>query len=119
MEEVPNADVVITNPTHFAVALKYDEDKMGAPQVIAKGKDFMAQRIREIAEAHEIPLFSAPPLARALFRSAKVGQEIAPGLYTAVAQVLAYVFQIDAAARSGGKIPAPQLPMPEIDESEF
>ena len=64
MEAVPEADVVITNPTHFAVALKYDEATMGAPQVIAKGKDLLAARIREVAEEHKVPLFSAPPLAR-------------------------------------------------------
>lgn len=118
MEEVPTADVVITNPTHFAVALKYDEATMGAPRVVAKGKDFIAQRIREIAEANEVPLFSAPPLARALFRSAEVGQEITPGLYTAVAQVLAYIFQIDAAAKKAG-VPMPVKPVPDVDESQF
>jgi flagellar biosynthetic protein FlhB len=118
MEEVPNADVVITNPTHFAVALKYDEATMGAPRVVAKGKDFMAQRIRDVAEASKVPLFSAPPLARALFRSAEVGQEIAPGLYTAVAQVLAYIFQLDAAAKRAG-IPTPVRPVPDVDESQF
>jgi flagellar biosynthetic protein FlhB len=118
MEEVPKADVVITNPTHFAVALTYDEATMGAPRVVAKGKDFMAQRIREIAEANEVPLFSAPPLARALFRSAEVGQEITPALYTAVAQVLAYIFQIDAAAKSAG-VPMPVRPVPDVDESQF
>jgi flagellar biosynthesis protein FlhB len=119
MEEVPNADVVITNPTHFAVALKYDEATMGAPKVVAKGKDHMAKRIREVAEANQVPLFSAPPLARALYRSADIGQEITPGLYTAVAQVLAYIFQIDAAADSRGAIPAPVRPVPDIDESQF
>jgi flagellar biosynthetic protein FlhB len=119
MEEVPHADVVITNPTHFAVALKYDEATMGAPRVVAKGKDFMAQRIREVAEAHDVPLFSAPPLARALFRSADIGQEITAGLYTAVAQVLAYIFQINAAAESHGKIPLPVRPVPEVDESQY
>jgi flagellar biosynthesis protein FlhB len=119
MEEVPRADVVITNPTHFAVALRYDEATMQAPRVVARGKDLIAQRIREIAEANKVPLFSAPPLARALYRSARVGQEISPGLYTAVAQVLAYIFQIDAAARSGGKVARPERPRPEIDESLY
>jgi flagellar biosynthesis protein FlhB len=119
MEEVPRADVVITNPTHFAVALRYDEDTMQAPRVVAKGKGLIAQRIREIAEASNVPLFSAPPLARALYRSARVGQEISPGLYTAVAQVLAYIFQIDAAARTGGKVARPEPPRPEVDESLY
>ena len=117
MEKVPEADVVITNPTHFAVALKYDEDKMGAPQVIAKGKGLIARRIREIAGEGGVPLFSAPPLARALYRSTRLGQEIPAGLYNAVAQVLAYVFQIDVACVSGQKPPEP--PVPDIDETEF
>jgi len=119
MEELPSADVVITNPTHFAVALKYDDATMGAPKVIAKGKDFMAQRIREVAEANKVPLFSAPPLARALYRSAKIGQEVSPGLYTAVAQVLAYIFQINAVAESSGSAPLPQRPVVDVDESQF
>jgi flagellar biosynthesis protein FlhB len=119
MEEVPRADVVVTNPTRFAVALRYDEATMQAPRVVAKGRDLIAQRIREIAEANDVPLFSAPPLARALYRSARIGQEISPGLYSAVAQVLAYVFQIDAAARSGGKVPTPEPPVPEVDESLY
>ena len=117
MEKVPEADVIITNPTHFAVALKYDDSRMGAPQVIAKGKGLIAKRIREIAGENGVPLFSAPPLARALYRSTRLGQEIPAGLYNAVAQVLAYVFQIDVAARSGQ--PQPEPPVPEIDESRF
>ena len=76
MEDLPTADVVITNPTHFAVALKYDDKSMGAPKVIAKGKDLLAQRIREVATAHRVPLFSAPPLARVLFRTTEIGEEI-------------------------------------------
>lgn len=117
MEDLPNADVVITNPTHFAVALKYEENAMGAPTVVAKGKDLIAKRIREIAAEHDVPLFSAPPLARALFRSSKIGQEISPGLYAAVAQVLAYLLQINAAMKSGTRWP--DLPTPEVDESQF
>lgn len=117
LEDVPDADVVITNPTHFAVALKYDEDRMNAPQVIAKGKDLIAQRIREIAGENGVPLFSAPPLARALFRSTKLGQEIPAGLYVATAQVLAYVFQLEVAVRSGQRQPEP--PVPDIDESAY
>jgi flagellar biosynthetic protein FlhB len=119
MEEVPTADVVITNPTHFAVALKYDDATMGAPRVVAKGQDLMAQRIREIAEANDVPLFSAPPLARALYRSVEIGQEISPGLYTAVAQVLAYIFQINAVASGGRDIPVPERPVVDIDESQY
>lgn len=117
MEEIPDADVVITNPTHFAVALKYDEDTMGAPKVIARGKDLIAARIREIAEENRVPLFSAPPLARALYRSTKLGQEIPAALYTAVAQVLAYIFQIRDGLRPGQ--PWPERPVPNVDESAF
>ena len=117
MEELPNADVVITNPTHFAVALKYDDATMGAPQVIAKGKDLLAARIREVAEEHKVPLFSAPPLARALFRSTEIGDEIPAKLYTAVAQVLAYIYQLNETLRPGQKRMDP--PQVDIDEDEF
>lgn len=116
MEDVPDADVVITNPTHFAVALKYDDGSMGAPRVVAKGKDLIAARIRELAEEHSVPLFSAPPLARALFRSTRIGQEVPAALYTAVAQVLAYVYQVRD-ARAGVNIQKPALV--EIDEEQF
>ena len=114
MEDVPTADVVITNPTHFAVALKYDDSKMGAPQVVAKGKDLIAQRIREIATDHNVPLFSAPPLARVLFRTTEIGEEIPAKLYTAVAQVLAYIYQLNETLRPGQQ--RLERPVPEIDE---
>jgi flagellar biosynthetic protein FlhB len=117
MEELPTADVVITNPTHFAVALRYDETKMGAPQVIAKGKDLVAKRIREVAEEHNVPLFSAPPLARVLFRTAEIGEEIPARLYTAVAQILAYIYQLNEAPKPGQRRPEP--PVPDIDEDDF
>ena len=117
MEELPTADVVITNPTHFAVALKYDETRMGAPQVIAKGKDLIAKRIRELAEEHGVPLFSAPPLARVLFRTAEIGEEIPARLYTAVAQILAYIYQLNETPKPGQRRPEP--PVPEIDEDDF
>lgn len=117
MEELPTADVVITNPTHFAVALKYDDSSMGAPRVIAKGKDLIAARMREIATEHGVPLFSAPPLARVLFRTTEIGEEIPARLYTAVAQVLAYVYQVGETLRPGEKTPEP--PVPDIDEDEF
>ena len=94
MDAVPKADVIITNPTHYAVALSYNQDGWGAPRVIAKGQDFIAQRIREVAAEHEVPLFEAPPLARALYFMVKVGQEIPNDLYRAVAQVLAYIYQL-------------------------
>ena len=116
-EEVPKADVVITNPTHFAVALKYAEGTMRAPKVVAKGQDLMASRIRDIARAAGVPLFSAPPLARALYSSTKLGQEIPAGLYKAVAQVLAYIYQIRNAVRGAPRVPEPDLP--HIDESLY
>ena len=117
MEELPTADVVITNPTHFAVALKYDEGTMGAPRVIAKGKDLLAQRIREVAGEHDVPLFSAPPLARVLYKTTEIGEEIPAKLYTAVAQVLAYIYQIGDTFKPGQRRPEP--PVPDIDEDEF
>ena len=117
MEQVPDADVIITNPTHYAVALKYEDGGMRAPKVIAKGKDLVAARIRKLAEIHNIPCFGAPPLARALYSSTRLGQEIPGGLYTAVAQVLAYVYQIRDLVRTGIDIPKPVLP--EIDESLY
>ncbi len=105
MSEIPNADVVVTNPTHYAVALKYTDGKMGAPQVVAKGADEVAARIREIAAENKVPLLEAPPLARALFRHAELGDEIPEALYTAVAEVLAYVFQLRAYRQHGGAKP--------------
>lgn len=117
MEAVPTADVVVTNPTHFAVALKYDEHRMQAPRVVAKGRQLVAARIREVAEKHTVPLFSAPPLARALFRSTDIGQEIPAGLYTAVAQVLAYIFQLRNPGKHGrGSAVRPE---PDVDESLY
>jgi len=117
MEELPNADVVITNPTHFAVALKYDDATMGAPRVIAKGKELLAQRIREVAGEHGIPLFEAPPLARALYKTTDIGQEIPARLYSAVAQVLAYIYQLGEALKPGQ--PAPVRPVADLDEDEY
>ena len=94
MGKVPEADVVITNPTHYAVALKYDPASGQAPVVLAKGVDFVALKIRELAQEHEVPMLSAPPLARALYQHTELGQEIPAGLFKAVAQVLAYVYQL-------------------------
>lgn len=91
---VPQADVVVTNPTHFAVALKYDGDKMGAPVVVAKGADLLAMRIRQIATMHGVPIVEKPPLARALYHEAPVGRQISPEFYQAVAEVLAYVYRL-------------------------
>ncbi len=98
MSAIPTADVVITNPTHYAVALSYSESSQSAPRVVAKGTDEMAARIRALAAEHRVPLLESPPLARALYRHVEIGDAIPEKLYTAVAQVLAYVFQL----RSGG-----------------
>ncbi|WOJ93315.1 flagellar biosynthesis protein FlhB [Congregibacter variabilis] len=93
MQDVPTADVVITNPTHYSIALSYS-DGSGAPKVVAKGRDLMALQIRTIANEHDVPLYEAPPLARALYASTEVGDEIPGDLYLAVARVLAYLFQL-------------------------
>lgn len=93
-KNVPTADVVVTNPTHFAVALKYDQATMSAPRVVAKGADLAARRIRELAVTHGVPVVERPPLARELYRLCKVGQEIPESLYSAVAEILAYVYEI-------------------------
>jgi flagellar biosynthetic protein FlhB len=95
MSEVPKADVVVTNPTHFAVALKYDKDKMGAPQVVAKGMNLVAQKIRDIAGEHKVPVLELPPLARALHRHVEIGEAVPTALYTAVAEVMAYIYQLN------------------------
>jgi flagellar biosynthetic protein FlhB len=95
----PQADVVITNPTHYAVAMKYDRDTMRAPRVTAKGADLLALHMRKIAKAHRVPIVERPPLARALFRGVEVGEEVSPEHYAAVAEVLAYVYRIDERAR--------------------
>ncbi|CAI8716098.1 flagellar biosynthesis protein FlhB [Pseudomonas sp. IT-P253] len=115
MAAIPSADVVITNPTHYAVALKYDPDKGGAPTLIAKGSDFLALKIREIAVANEVLLLESPALARSIYYSTELEQEIPGGLYLAVAQVLAYVYQIRQHRAGKGKRPDPlkdDLPIP-------
>jgi flagellar biosynthesis protein FlhB len=94
MHKVPTADVVIVNPTHFAVALKYDPKNMRAPRVLAKGVDLVAANIRRIAEEHRVPVFESPKLARALYKSTDLNHEIPAGLYVAVAQVLSYIFRV-------------------------
>ena len=114
MQQVPEADVVITNPTHFAVALKYDPAKGNAPVMLAKGGDFLALKIREIAQEHKVTLLESPALARAVYYSTEVDQEIPAGLYLAVAQVLAYVYQLKQFRAGKGKRPGPlpDLPIP-------
>jgi flagellar biosynthetic protein FlhB len=107
MQEVPNADVIITNPSHYAIALKYDQASGDAPILIAKGIDLIAAQIRNIAIEADVPLVAAPPLARALYYSTELDNEIPQGLYLAVAQVLAYIFQLKEAAKTHGTKPAP------------
>jgi flagellar biosynthetic protein FlhB len=102
---VPSADLVVMNPTHYAVALKYDEGKMAAPRIVALGADLLAMRIRDVAKASKVPVLQAPPLARALYAHGELDREIPLALYSAVAQVLAYVFQLRAALI--GKAPMP------------
>jgi flagellar biosynthetic protein FlhB len=111
MTEVPKADVVVTNPTHYAVALKYTEGDMSAPRVVAKGMGLVAAHIRELAQEYRVPLLEAPPLARALHKHVEVGQEIPATLYTAVAEVLAWVFQLRA-WRPGWVQPNPPTDLP-------
>ena len=109
---VPKADFVVMNPTHYAVALKYDEASMGAPQVVSKGTDLLAFRIRELAQQHGVPVLQSPMLARALYAHAELEQPVPAQLYTAVAQVLAYVYRLKAALRGAGPMPEAQ-PVPD------
>ncbi|PWB33592.1 flagellar biosynthesis protein FlhB [Pseudomonas sp. SDI] len=114
MAAIPEADVIITNPTHYAVALKYDADKGKAPLLLAKGTDFIALKIREIANEHKIQVLESPALARSIYYSTELEEEIPQGLYLAVAQVLAYVYQIRQYRAGKGKPPEPlkDLPIP-------
>jgi flagellar biosynthetic protein FlhB len=100
LTEVPKADVVITNPTHFAVAIQYDAEKAPAPVVIAKGIDYMALRIRDIAKENGVETVENKPLAQALYKSVDIGQQVPPELYQAVAEILAFVYRLK------GKLPA-------------
>jgi flagellar biosynthesis protein FlhB len=118
LSAVPTADLVVMNPTHYAVALKYDENSMGAPRVVAKGADLMAMRIRDAANGAEVPVLQAPVLARALYAHSEVDREVPAALFAAVAQVLAYVYQLRAALAGQGAAPAalPTLNVPsELD----
>jgi flagellar biosynthetic protein FlhB len=113
MEKVKDADVVITNPQHFAVALSYDPNGEGAPILLAKGSDEMARRIREEAQAHAVELFPAPELARALYFTTQVDEPIPEGLYHAVAQVIAYVFSLNQSYAAGEGVLKPVPVVPE------
>lgn len=110
---VPKADLVVMNPTHYAVALRYDESTMAVPKVIAKGTDLIALQIRDIAKGNQIPVLQAPMLARALYAHTELDGEIPQALYTAVAQVLAYVYQVKAALKGKGAMPLAQ-PVPDV-----
>jgi flagellar biosynthetic protein FlhB len=115
MAQVPKADVIVTNPTHYAVALRYNEKEMRAPRVVAKGTYLLAERIRELAAEHNVPILSAPPLARALYKHAELEQEIPSALFAAVAEVLAYVYQLRSYNTQGGMMPQKpeNIPVPE------
>jgi len=118
---VPQADLVVMNPTHYAVALKYDDATMAAPRVVAKGAGLIALRIRDLAQLAKVPVLEAPPLARALYAHAELDREVPTALFAAVAQVLAYVYQLRAAMAGRGAMPAelPVLPVPaELDPQQ-
>jgi len=120
MAEVPKADIIVTNPTHFAVALKYSDKDMRAPRVIAKGTDLVALRIRALAQEHQIPVLEAPPLTRALYRHTRLDAEIPVALYAAVAEVLAWAYQLNRQVKEGGALPPmpKNLPVPETLDPE-
>jgi flagellar biosynthetic protein FlhB len=115
MADVPGADVVVTNPTHYSVALRYDERSMRAPVVVAKGAGVIAARIREVAAEHGVPLVEAPPLARVLYRSVEIGMEVPTALYAAVAQILTYVFQLRTSVERGTRPPEPPAIDPAVE----
>lgn len=114
VKAVPKADLVLMNPTHYAVALRYDDTSMSAPRVVSKGADRLAMHIRDLAMAHKVPVLQSPVLARALYAHAELDREIPGALYTAVAQVLAYVYRLRAALRGEGPMPA-EVPQPFVD----
>lgn len=107
MAEVPKADVIVTNPSHYAVALRYDQNSNSAPTLVAKGVDLIAAQIRNVAISADVPLVASPPLARALYYSTEIDREIPQGLYLAVAQILAYVYQLKAAQKNNWRAPLP------------
>lgn len=114
MGDVPKADVIITNPTHYAVALQYDTEGSGAPLMLAKGADLVALQIRNVAQANDVPILEIPPLSRAIYYSVEIGHEIPAGLYVAVAQVLAYIFQLkNGDVSEADKPDMSSLPIPD------
>jgi flagellar biosynthetic protein FlhB len=113
VKAVPKADFILTNPTHYAVAVKYDEQSMNAPRVVSKGADLLAFKIRDLARAHDVPVLQSPVLARALYAHAELDQDIPASRYTAVAQVLAYIYRLRAALRGEGPMPG-EPPQPAV-----
>jgi flagellar biosynthetic protein FlhB len=113
IQAVPKADFVLMNPTHYAVAVQYDDKTMHAPRVISKGADLLAFKIRDVAKEHAIPVLQSPVLARALFANAEIDQDIPTSLYAAVAQVLAYIYRLKAAMRGDGPLPG-EAPVPFV-----
>jgi flagellar biosynthetic protein FlhB len=114
MEEVPKADVIVTNPTHYAVALRYDASRMQAPVLVAKGTELIAANIRKVGNAHGVPIVEAPLLARSLYFNVELGDPIPTALYLAVAKLLAHVFQLRAARQQGEAAPGvPDFPIPD------
>lgn len=113
IKAVPKADFILMNPTHYAVAIRYDEQTMSAPRVVSKGADLLAMKIRDIGKAHEVPVLQSPVLARALYAHAEIDQDIPASLYTAVAQVLAYIYRLRAAMRGEGPMPG-EPPQPQV-----
>ena len=115
MSAVPDADVVITNPTHYAIALKYDHGTMRAPKLVAKGVDLMAEQIKRVAIENNVAIVTAPPLARSIYYNTKLEREIPAGLYVAVAQILAYVYQLEQFSKGAGDNPgdAPDVDVPD------
>jgi len=115
LADIPKADVVITNPEHYSVALQYTATKMNAPRVLAKGADLIAFRIRELATASNVPIVAAPALTRAIYHSTDIGDEVPAPLYVAIAQILAFVYQLKQYRRGAGPAPRPlgDLQVPE------
>jgi flagellar biosynthesis protein FlhB len=115
MAEVPKADVIVTNPTHYAVALKYDQATMAAPKLTAKGMDLVAQRIRDLAVEHNIPIVQNPPLARALYATVDLDREVPPDHYKAVAEIIGYIFKLRRGERAIPPRPIPEDAPPDPD----
>ena len=115
MSDVPKADVIITNPTHYAIAIKYDESSGGAPVVLAKGLDLIAEMIKKVAKAHKITFVESPELARSIYYNVEISEEIPTELYVAVAKILAYVYELKAYKQGRGKYPIlpKDLPIPD------